>query len=201
MRVNEQYRFNKIDLLEFATARNLEISPQLLAEVEQPALPSLAEAIRAGGVHSGISGADKASILRAVVDRMPLSGPADRDLLHRVLLAREALGSTGFGNGIAIPHPRNPIVLRIPKPEAAICYLDRPIDFEALDGNPVHTLVTLVCPSTRTHLHLLAVVAAALKDPAVLAALRAKAGADELVPEIVRVEAAIAEKRAGAAKP
>ncbi len=200
-RVNEQYRFNKIDLLEFATARNLEISPQLLAEVEQPALPSLAEAIRAGGVHRGVSGADKASILRAVVERMPLPGPADRDLLHRVLLAREALGSTGFGNGIAIPHPRNPIVLRIPRPEVAICYLDRPIDFEALDGKPVHTLVTLVSPSTRTHLHLLAVVAASLKDPAVLAKLQAKAGVDELLPEIARVEAAIAAKRSGAAKP
>ncbi len=199
-RVNEQYRFNKIDLLEFATARNLEISPQLLAEVEQPALPSLAEAIRAGGVHRGVSGADKASILRAVVERMPLPDQADRDLLHRVLLAREALGSTGFGNGIAIPHPRNPIVLRIPRPEVAICYLDRPIDFEALDGKPVHTLVTLVSPSTRTHLHLLAVVAAALKDATVLARLQAKAGADALVPEIARVEAALAARRTGAEK-
>jgi PTS system nitrogen regulatory IIA component len=198
-RVNEQYRFNKIDLLEFATARNLDISPELLAEVEQPALPSLAEALRAGGVHRGVSGADKASILRAVVDRLPLPGQADRDLLHRVLLAREALGSTGFGNGIAIPHPRNPIVLRIQKPEVAICYLDRPIDFEAIDGKPVHTLVTLVSPSTRTHLHLLAVVAASLRDPAVLAKLQAKAGVDELLPEIVRVEAAIGN-RAGAAK-
>src|SRR5512138_1356313 len=193
-RVNEQYRFNKIDLLEFATARNLEISSELLAEVEQPALPSLAEALRAGGVHRDVSGADKASILRAVVDRLPLRSPADRDLLHRVLLAREALGSTGFGNGIAIPHPRNPIVLRIQKPEVAICYLDRPIDFEAIDGKPVHTLVTLVSPSTRTHLHLLAVVAAALRDPAVLARLQAKAGADELVPEIERVEAEMARR-------
>ncbi|HET7825690.1 MAG TPA: PTS sugar transporter subunit IIA [Anaeromyxobacter sp.] len=198
-RVNEQYRFNKIDLLEFATARNLDISDELLAEVEQPALPKLADAIRAGGVHRDVSGADKASILRAVVDRLPLQGPADRDLLHRVLLAREALGSTGFGNGIAIPHPRNPIVLRIARPEVAICYLDRPIDFEALDGKPVHTLVTLVSPSTRTHLHLLAVVAAALRDPAVLARLQAKAGADELVPEIERVEAGMA-RRAGAAR-
>jgi nitrogen PTS system EIIA component len=198
-RVNEQYRFNKIDLLEFATARNLEISPELLAEVEQPALPSLAEALRAGGVHRGVSGADKATILRAVVDRLPLPGPADRDLLHRVLLAREALGSTGFGNGIAIPHPRNPIVLRIQKPEVAICYLDRPIDFEAIDGKPVHTLVTLVSPSTRTHLHLLAVVAASLRDRAVLAKLKAKAGLEELLPEIARVEAELG-KRTGAAR-
>lgn len=200
-RVSDQYRLNKIDLLEFATARALEISPELLAEVEQPALPSLAEAIRAGGVHRGVSGADKAGILRSVVDRLPLPPQVDRDLLYRVLLARETLGSTGFGNGVAIPHPRNPIVMRVGKPEVAVCYLERPIDFEALDGRPVHTIVTLVSPSTRTHLHLLATVAAALRDPAVLARLQAQAGVDELVPEIARVEAAIDARRAGAAHP
>ncbi|HEX9307090.1 MAG TPA: PTS sugar transporter subunit IIA [Anaeromyxobacter sp.] len=195
-RVNDQYRLNRIDLLEFAAARNMDISPDLLADLEQPQLPSLAEAIRAGGVHRSISGKDKASILRAVVERLPLPGPAARDLLHRVLLAREALGSTGFGNGIAIPHPRNPIVLRIAKPEVAVCYLEPPADFEALDGKPVHTLVTVVSPSTRTHLHLLALIAASLHDPAVVALLEARAGVDELVREIERVEAAIAERRA-----
>lgn len=199
-RVNEQYRLNRIDLLEFASSRNMEISPELLAELEQPQLPSLADAVRAGGVHRAVSGADKASILRAVVDRLPLPRQADREQLHRVLLAREALGSTGFGNGIAIPHPRNPIVLRISRPEAAICYLDRPIDFDSLDGKPVHTLVTLVCPSTRTHLHLLARTAAALRDPAVLARLQARADADALIPEIERVEAALSARR-GAEKP
>jgi len=197
-KVNDQYRLNRIDLLEFAAGRNMDISADLLAEMEQPQLPSLAEAIRVGGVHRGISGKDKASILKAVVERLPLPRRSDRDLLHRVLLAREALGSTGFGNGIAIPHARNPIVLRIPHPAVAVCYLEPPADFEALDGKDVHTLVTVVSPSTRTHLHLLAVIAASLRDPAVLAHLEARAGVDEIVPEIERVEAAIAGKRSSA---
>lgn len=200
-RVNERYRLNKVDLLEFASSRNLAIAPELLADLEPPDLPSLTEAIRAGGVHRDVSGTDKASILRAVVDRLPLPAQTDRARLHSVLLAREVLGSTGFGNGIAIPHPRNPIVLHIAKPAVAICYLDRPVDFEALDGKPVHTLITLVSPSTRAHLHLLAIVAAALRDPGVLAQLQAKAGIGELLPEIARVEAAIAQERTGAARP
>ncbi len=201
-RVNDQDRFNRFDLLEFAASRKLEISPELLAELDTEAetLPSLAEAIRAGGVHRDIPGADKSSVLRAVVERLPLPRTAERDLLHRFLLAREALGSTAFGNGIAVPHPRNPIVLRVKAPAAAICYLEKPVEFEALDGKPVHTLVTLVCPSTRTHLHLLALVAAALRDPGVLAKLEARADAAALVPEIERVEAAIAAKRAGRAR-
>jgi len=198
-RVNDQYRLNRIDLLEFAAGRNMDISPDLLAGLEHQQLPTLADAIRAGGVHRSISGKDKAAILRAVVDRLPLPGPGERDLLHRVLLAREALGSTGFGNGIAIPHPRNPIVLRIPKPEVAVCYLEPPADFEALDGKPVHTLVTVVSLFTRMHLHLLALIAASLRDPAVIARLEARAGVDELLPEIERVEGAIAARRAAGA--
>jgi PTS system nitrogen regulatory IIA component len=198
-RVNEQWRFNRVDLLEFAATRRMEISAELLAELDPPqAPPSLAEALRQGGVHHGITGDDKTSILRAVVDRLPLPPTTDRDLLHRVLLAREALGSTGFGNGLAIPHPRNPIVLRVQQPAAAICYLERPIDFGALDGQPVHTLITLVSPSTRAHLHLLAVLATVLHESGVHGRLAARAGLDELLPEIERGEAALAQRRAGA---
>ncbi len=198
-RVNDQYRFNRIDLLEFATARGLEISPDLLAElaVESHPLPSLCDAIRAGGVHRDLPGDDKPAVLRAVVERIPLPKGTDRELLHRVLLAREALGSTGLGNGVAVPHPRNPIVLRVRGPEVAICYLAHPVDFEAIDGKPVHTLLTLVSPSTRAHLHLLALVANALRDPGVFAKLEARGGAEELLPEIARVEAALAARQAG----
>ncbi len=198
-RVNDQYRFNRIDLLEFATAKDLEISPGLLAELgtEDQPLPGLADAIRAGGVHFDVPGDDKASVLRGVVERLPLPRATDRELLHRVLLAREALGSTGLGNGIAVPHARNPIVLRVRSPEVAICYLVRPVDFEALDGKPVHTLLTIVSPSTRAHLHLLALTANALRDPAVLAKLEARADAEDLLPAIERVEAALAARQAG----
>jgi PTS system nitrogen regulatory IIA component len=199
-RVNDQYRFNRVDLLEFAAARNLDVPAELLEGDDGPApgRPSLAAAVRAGGVHRGVpAGGTKSATLRAVVDRLPLPRAADRDLLHRVLLAREVLGSTGLGNGIAIPHPRNPIVLRVGAASASICYLDRPVEYGALDGQPVHTLVTLVCPSTRAHLHLLSVLASALRDPAFAAKLEAKAGVDELLPELERVEAALAARRTG----
>jgi PTS system nitrogen regulatory IIA component len=196
-RVNDQYRLNRIDLLEFASSRGLDISPDLLEGLEQPQLPSLAEAIRSGGVHRGIAGKDKASILRAAVDRLQTVSKGERDLLHRVLVAREALGSTGFGNGIAIPHPRNPIVLRVHHPEVAICYLEPPCDFDALDGKPVHTLFTVVTPSTRAHLHLLALIAQASRDPGFVAALEARADADALLREVERIEAAVAARRSG----
>jgi PTS system nitrogen regulatory IIA component len=199
-RVDEQFRFNRMDLLEFAASRRLDIPAELLADEDArtsaPA-PSLADAVRAGGVHRGVPGTDKAGVLRSVVERLALPRASDRDLLTRMLLAREALGSTGYGDGIAIPHPRNPIVLHVRAPSASVCYLERPVDFGAIDGKPVHTLVTLVCPSTRAHLHLLSVVAAALRDPPFLARIAERAGADALVPEVERIESAIAARRTG----
>lgn len=200
-KVNDQFRLNRIDLLEFAAARNLDVPPALLDELEPQALPGLADAIRAGGVHRDVPGEDKAAILRAVVERLPLPRGVDRAMLHHVLLAREALGSTGFGNGIALPHARNPIVLRVARPAVAVCYLSRPVEFDAIDGKPVHTLVTLVCPSTRAHLHLLALAANALRDPGVVAALEARADAAALVAAVTKFEAELASRRAGARTP
>ena len=196
--VHDQYRFNRVDLLEFASARGIKVSPAMLAEPEsggQP-LPSLADAVRAGGVHHDVPGSDKAAVLQAVVDGLRLPGNIDRSFLLQMLLAREQLGSTGFGHGIAIPHPRNPVVLRVSAPAVAVSYLASPVDFEAIDGKPVHTLFTLVSPSVRVHLHLLAVLAAALRDLDVLAAVKARAPEPELVEALARVEAALPHRRA-----
>ncbi len=86
---------------------------------------------------------------------MRLPEEVDRKFLLSVILARESLGSTGFGRGIAIPHVRNPIVLHIPRPMITLCFLETPIEFGAIDGQPVHTLFTLISPTVQAHLHLL----------------------------------------------
>ncbi len=196
--VHDQYRFDRVDLLEFASARGIRISPEMLAQPGPAglALPSLADAVRAGGVHRDVPGSDKAAVLEAVVDGLRLPGSIDRGFLLQMLLAREQLGSTGFGRGIAVPHPRNPLVLRVSEPAVAVSYLAAPVDFDALDGKPVHTLFTLVSPSVRVHLHLLAVLAAALQDPHVLAALQARALEPELVEALAKVEVALPRRGA-----
>ncbi len=195
--VHDQYQFERIDLLEFASNRGIEVPPEMLADPTDRGqeMASLAEAVRAGGVHHDVPGNDKASVLRAVVQRLPVPEGLDRGFLYQMLLAREQLGSTGVGHGIAIPHPRNPIVLRVPAPSVAVCYLAAPIDFEALDGNPVHTLFTVVSPSVRVHLHLLAVLGAGLHDPEVLSLVEARAAEPLLTAALDRVESELARRR------
>src|SRR5207248_5998644 len=72
--INDQYRFNRAELLEWATSRKINVSPEIFAEPEGNggSPPMLSEALRAGGVHYRVGGRDKPSVLRAVVDMIQL---------------------------------------------------------------------------------------------------------------------------------
>ena len=188
--ISDQYRFNRAELLEWATSRKISVSPDIFAEVEggDTPPPSLLEALRAGGVHYRIGGVDKGSVLHSVVDTMKLPEEVDREFLYQVLLAREALGSTGIGEGIAIPHVRNPIVLHLSRPMVTLCFLEKPIDFNAIDRQPVRTLFTLISPTVRAHLHLLSRLGYALRDGAFKAAVLQQAGREEILGLLEGVE-------------
>ena len=189
-RVNEQYRFNRAELLEWATSRRMNVSAVLFDEPESHAIPipSLVEGLQVGGIFYRLSGGDKESALRAVVEHMRLPEEVDRDFLLRVLLAREGLQSTGIGDGIAIPHVRNPIVLHVPRPTITLCFLEKAVDFGALDGKPVQVLFSLISPTVRAHLRLLSRLAFALHDPGFKNAVIGQAAREEILREAQRVE-------------
>ena len=127
-KINDLYRFNRAELLEWATGRRIGVSPKIFedAQGDEEALPGLEDAIRAGGIHYRVAGTNKNEVLAAIVELMRLPDEVDRTFLYNVLVARESLGSTGFGDGVAIPHVRNPIVLHIPRPMITLCFLETP---------------------------------------------------------------------------
>ncbi|NLE38352.1 MAG: PTS sugar transporter subunit IIA, partial [Pirellulaceae bacterium] len=163
------------------TSQRLNVSADIFAEPDgDVSVVSLTEALKAGGIHYRLSGSDKLSVLESLVEIMPLPDQVDRPFLLQVLLARESLGSTALGNGIAVPHVRNPIVMHIARPMVTLCFLEQAIEFGALDGRPVHTLFTIVSPTIRAHLHLLARLSFALRHPA-FAEVIAKQGSREQI--------------------
>ena len=99
------------------------------------------------------------------------------------LIAREKLGSTGFGNGIAIPHCR---LEGCASPVSALLHLDAPIDYDAIDGAPVDLLFVLLVPEAATdaHLELLRQIASMLDRKEVRDRLRA-AGSSEALYQVV----------------
>jgi PTS system nitrogen regulatory IIA component len=114
---------------------------------------------------------DKRALLRDLAHRLvPLLKVDDADVFN-ALLKREELGSTGVGNGVAIPHVR---LEQVKEPFGIMVRLKRPIDFNAVDGK----LVDLVCllllsnENAEVQLSALAGVARRLRIPEVLAQLR-----------------------------
>jgi PTS system nitrogen regulatory IIA component len=107
-----------------------------------------------------------------------LSGLGERTIFE-TLLQREKLGSTGIGHGIAIPHGKLPKLDRL---FGLFARLDRPIDFESLDGQPVDLIFLLLAPegAGADHLKALARVARLLRDPDTANKLRESSDADAL---------------------
>jgi nitrogen PTS system EIIA component len=107
-----------------------------------------------------------------------LTGQNERAILE-ILMQREKLGSTGVGNGIAIPHGKLP---NLDKLFGLFARLDRPVDFEALDSQPVDLVFLLLAPENAgaDHLKALARVARLLRDTELARKLRASRDAEAL---------------------
>jgi nitrogen PTS system EIIA component len=188
--IGDQYRINRVDLLEWATENGIKVPPELFAgQPDEARFPSLATALSAGGIHCGVSGDDKLGVLTSVVRLLPLPPQTDPEFVLQVLMAREALGSTAIGDGIAIPHVRNPILLNASLPAITLCFLEKAIDFNAVDGNPVHILFTLTSPTVQSHLHLLSKLAYALRDERFKGALRGRCNPGAILETVNRIEA------------
>lgn len=101
------------------------------------------------------------------------------------LIARERLGSTGLGHGVAIPHGR---MAGVEHAVAALIKLERGVDYDAPDREPVDLLFALLVPqeSTDEHLQILATLARMFADPAALASLRSADHGEALLAEIRR---------------
>lgn len=192
---DDRYRINRVDLLEWATGQGISIPPDLFAaENETGHFSSVSEALQRGGIYYDLPGDTPESALREVVSRLAMPPGLDPEFLLQTLLAREALGSTALGNGIAIPHVRNPIVGQAGESSISLCFLHNPIDFDAVDGKPVTILFTLVTPNVKAHLHLLAKLAFLLHDQPFREMLHRPGGEAEIMAAIRALEETIPRK-------
>ena len=139
----------------------------------------LTDLITPSSVIAGLKVSSKKQLLAELAARAAeLSGQSERTILE-ILQQREKLGSTGVGNGIAIPHGKLPKLDRL---FGLFARLDRPIDFEALDDAPVDLVFLLLAPENAgaDHLKALARVARLLRDPEIARKLRGSRDAEAL---------------------
>ncbi|RMF46618.1 MAG: helix-turn-helix domain-containing protein [Deltaproteobacteria bacterium] len=197
-KVHGSYRFNRAELIEWATSRRLGVSADAYTEPVQDAqpLPGLSEAMEAGGIIYRLDGRDRDEVLRSLVDHLRLPEEVDRGYLQEVLIAREELASTAFG-GVALPHPRNPGLLNLSQMTLTLAFLEHPVDFDAIDGQPVQVLFVPLAPTLRGHLHLLRQVAFALHDAEVRAVLQQQGSREEIFRVFEKISEALGKNGYG----
>jgi PTS system nitrogen regulatory IIA component len=140
---------------------------------------SLSQLIKPDAVLAALRVSGKKQALQEMSERAALvSGLPAREIFDS-LLQRERLGSTGVGDGVAIPHGK---LAKCDEIFGVFARLERAIDFEALDGLPVDLIFLLIAPESAgaDHLKALAGIARVLRDPAIAAQLRATRDASAL---------------------
>ncbi len=150
-----------MSIAELITAERIRLEPECSSQ--KRALEALSELLAGGG---------------------DAGGPGSTAIFE-ALSAREKLGSTGLGHGVAIPHGR---LADLEAPRVAVLRLENGVDFDAMDHEPVDILIALLVPEAATsdHLDLLAQLARGLSQPDTIAALRRAGDAASLEQELVR---------------
>ena len=126
-----------------------------------------------------VRAATKSAILEQLAERFAVVYDLDREHILQRIQEREALGSTGFGRGVAIPHAR---ITDLHRPVAAFLRLDAPVDFDAADSAPVNFVFGLLSPETAgaAHLHALAAISRMMRDEPMHQELAQAPGAEAL---------------------
>lgn len=131
----------------------------------------LADILAKGSVVSCAKSASKRQVLQLLAEKAGTALGIDGHDVFETLVAREKLGSTGLGNGIAIPHGK---IDGIEGVTAVFARLEQPVDFEAVDDEPVDLVMMLLAPtgSGADHLKALARVARLMRTESVTCKLR-----------------------------
>jgi PTS system nitrogen regulatory IIA component len=158
-RMNQEYRFSLMEIENWVLQRSpSEELDELSLEKKGTKQFNLFRALHKGGVVHGISGKTKEDVIHNTLFSLKEEIQTDGEVVARLLLNRESLHSTALGGGIAIPHTRDFIL----KPDADVVFavfLEEPIPYGALDGQPVDILFFLFASDDKKHLSLLAKLA------------------------------------------
>jgi len=149
---------------------------------------SLASLVERGGVYHNVPGANSKELIAAVINCLPSIPSLDPRELYRQVLEREALVSTGIGRGIALPHPRNPMMGEDGKPLVAVVFSAQPLDWNSPDGGKVHTIFLIVSSSTKQHLSTLSKINFLCQQEKFYSLIEERASEEEIIAAIQEAE-------------
>ncbi|MBU1342419.1 MAG: PTS sugar transporter subunit IIA [Proteobacteria bacterium] len=183
------FRINELEKWALKHNISLNLSDKGTSEKQNDFDIPLSVAIQNGGIYIDIQGNDVTSVLKSSIGKISdIPDDFKTDLLDRLIEREQAL-STGIGNGIAIPHPREQLTY-LARPIVCVCFLANPVDYKALDRQPVSILFFLLCPSLKLHLHLLSALSFCLRDSQFTSFLKSRPNPDQLIEKIEALQEA-----------
>lgn len=203
-KIHGQYRFSRPEIESWVMSHKLKnesgMSPfsigshQKTSSESKPTAGSqkfsLFRAIHKGQVLSPISGSNKEEVIRSCTKLLEDTQDIDSEMLADMLIDRERLQPTALNYGIAVPHTRD-FVLSSTHDVVVFAFLDQPIPYGALDGEPVHTLIFLFACNDKRHLHLLAKIAHLSSQQEIRSLLQSKPSKEKLLEFVETWERAI----------
>lgn len=156
-KINEQYRFSRFEIEDWMIKhQGSRAQPQEIPSGTQRY--GLYRAINKGGVYNEIIGKTKKKIIENTIQKIAPALGFDANIVSDLLIDRENLQPTALNQGIGVPHARD-CLLSTGQNAVTVIYPQTPIDYGALDGEPVHTLFFIFASEDKSHLHLLAKIA------------------------------------------
>jgi PTS system nitrogen regulatory IIA component len=205
-RLGQQYRFSRTEIEDWVirhkqgkvTGVSFQDAAEAMSDTEQSngntlsgnKQFSLYRALHKGRVIKNMPGETKKEVIAATVQTIALDLSLDAEVLTELLLDREALQPTALNNGIGIPHTRD-FLLSAHHDVVTVVFPEKPLQYGALDGKPVHTLFFLFACDDKRHLHLLAKIAHLSSLPETIEFLKAKPTKDQLLDYIKNWESSV----------
>lgn len=155
---------------------------------------SLFRAIHKGDVLRSVPGKTKEEVIRTTMKRVAKTLHLDADVATELLIDRESLMPTALNNGIGVPHARDTL-LDSHHDIVLVVFPEEPLDYGALDGNPVHTLFFLFACEDKRHLHLLAKIAHLSNQPQALEFFQSQPTKEKLLEFVKEWEGNIEQAR------
>lgn len=154
-RINHQYRFSKSEINEWILNNKIVVSKKVI-DLQTSIQPvNLIQLLKKGGIFYDIEGKNIPEIIENTINIIPTPTNIEKKNIIEALLEREKMMSTSIGYGIAIPHPRNPIITDNENASISICFLRNEINFNAIDDIPVHTIFIIISANPKRHLETL----------------------------------------------
>jgi len=149
----------------------------------------VAALVERGGVYYDVPGASPKDLIANIIGLMPPIEAVAPEELQRQIMEREALVSTGIGRGIALPHPRNPVLAGAnARPLVAIAFPVMPIDWNTQDGSKVHTVFLIISESAKQHLNTLSKINFLCQKEKFHSLIEARVSKKEIVAAIEEAE-------------